>query len=785
MQRKTTPFHHPSFLMFYMVILCFVFYFTGCGGGAGNGGGLTGGSSTGGLGSMRLELPFPHYHGTENVHARVTSSAGTKVEEMLLCNVPCKVSSYVISAYGGESSSSLLKAVTITRPASGSVGSATLKSLPEGRSVLRVKAYTSDGAFAAEGFTAGNYQGTVTVEIPFPEEGKSVKISMKTRGSLFRSTGILALRKCSANDRELPSDVAYYIISVHELGNALPVIDPVRVNRPEEGTDASVTIGNIPVGWKTVTIKAYNNNSALVAQGSSDVEILPGDANPDITVSLTPVVSPTPSPSQSPTSSPSPSPSPDISPTPSPTPSASPSPVPSPSATTPGPGPAPSPTPSTGSVTGTVTDELTSLPLCCVTVTIGTGSTSTAVDGTYSVTGLSGGLHVISGQKNGYKSYSSTVSVTAGSTTVHDFSMAPLKINIGGYFTTYNATTRNYCAQINADGTINTSFNPGAGSSNPIEVIAVQSDGKVIIGGNFTTYQTISRNNIARVNTDGSLDTSFNVGTGFNSTGTVWALAVQSDGKIVVGGNFTTYNGSTCKYITRLNSDGSLDTSFAPASTGADNLVNAVALQSDGKIVIGGVFSSYDGNTCWRIARVNADGTYDSSFKSNPGADSFVNSLAVQSDGKILIGGQFSAYDSSTRQRIARANTDGTVDTTFDSSTGANNNVETIGLQSDGRVVIGGQFTTYGGINCNHVAQINSNGSRDTTFDSSTGASGPVFSLAVQSDGKIVIGGQLTTYNGTSRNHIARVNINGSLDSAFNPGTGASGDVTTIAIQAP
>ncbi|MDQ7826993.1 MAG: delta-60 repeat domain-containing protein [Candidatus Eremiobacteraeota bacterium] len=778
MKRMTMPFRFPLILLLALVILCLSFYFTGCGGGAGNAGGWAGGSSSGGKGSLRLELPFPRYQVTENVYARVTSSAGTKVEELLLRNVPSGVSSYVISACGNESAAPLLKSATITRPASGSIGSATLKSLPEGRSTLRVKAYTADGALVAESFTAGDYRGMVTVDLPFPGQGRFVKVSVRTRGGLFRSAGSLALRKCSAREREIPSEVAYYVISVSERGDTGPVLTPVRVDRPGDGASASVTLDEIPIGWKTVTIKAYNGNNGLVAEGSADAEILPGDAGPDITISLTPLVSPAPS--QSPAASPSPSP--DISPVPSPAPTASPSPVPTPSPDPPGPGPVPSPTPTTGDVTGTVTDAATSLPIVGVTVTIGTSSTSTAVDGTYSITGLSAGLHVISGQKNGYKNYSSSVSVAAGSTAVHDFSMDGLKILIGGNFNIYNATTRNFCAQVNPDGSLDTSFNPGTGSDTAIEALAVQSDGKIIIGGQFSTVNGVSRNRIARLNPDGTLDTSFDPGTGFSST--VWALAVQSDGKIVVGGNFVTYNGFPCNHIARLNTDGSRDTSFTPIS-GANNVVYTVALQSDGKIVIGGFFSDYDGTACWRIARVKTDGTLDTSFTSNPGADSLVNSLVVQSDGKIVIGGGFSNYDGVARQRVARANSDGTIDTAFNSSSGASFNVEMLAVQSDGKVFICGQFTSYGGTPRNYIARVNADGSLDTSFNPGTGANVPVLSMALQSDGKILIGGQFASYNGTLRNYIARVNADGSLDTSFNPGTGTNGNVTAIILQAP
>src|SRR5207249_1691942 len=133
-----------------------------------------------------------------------------------------------------------------------------------------------------------------------------------------------------------------------------------------------------------------------------------------------------------------------------------------------------------------------------------------------------------------------------------------------------------------------TSFDPGTGANNTVYTSALQADGKIIIGGDFTSYNGTARNRIARLNTDGSLDTSFNPGTGSNNN--VFTMALQVNGKIVIGGDFTTYNGTSRNTIARLNTDGSLDTTFNPAGTGATYEVAAIVLQADGKIVIAGDF---------------------------------------------------------------------------------------------------------------------------------------------------------------------------------------------------
>ena len=162
---------------------------------------------------------------------------------------------------------------------------------------------------------------------------------------------------------------------------------------------------------------------------------------------------------------------------------------------------------------------------------------------------------------------------------------------------------------------------------------------------------------MARLNSDGTLDTSFNSeGTGAGTV--VNGVAVQPDGKILIVGNFTSYNGTTRNRVARLNSDGTLDTSFNPG-TGAGAVVNAVVVQDDGKVIIGGDFVSVNGVARVRVARLNTDGSVDTSYGSTVGASAVVNALALQSDGKLIIGGSFASYNGLPRNRIARLSKDG------------------------------------------------------------------------------------------------------------------------------
>jgi uncharacterized delta-60 repeat protein len=351
------------------------------------------------------------------------------------------------------------------------------------------------------------------------------------------------------------------------------------------------------------------------------------------------------------------------------------------------------------------------------------------------------------------------------------------KFIMAGSFTTYNGLTQNRIIRFNTDGSLDSSFVIGTGFNADVNIMVLQTDGKIIIGGSFTTYKDLTQNRIIRLNTDGSLDSSFIVGTGFNNN--VNALSIQSDGKILVGGAFTTYKDLTQNRIIRLNTDGSLDSSFV-IGTGFNGTVNTLSTQSDGKILVGGVFTTYSGLTRLRIARLDENGSIDTSFIA--ACDSTVTGFAIRSDEKILICGNFSYANLLQLNRIAVINTDGSLDSSFNIGTGFNNTVH-VTTQVDGKLLVGGDFTTYKGLTQNRIARLNADGSLDTSFVIGTGFSNIVFAIAVQGDGKILVGGAFTTYNGSTRNRIIRLNTDGSLDSTFDIGTGFNQSVRRIVIQ--
>ncbi len=370
---------------------------------------------------------------------------------------------------------------------------------------------------------------------------------------------------------------------------------------------------------------------------------------------------------------------------------------------------------------------------------------------------------------------------TGPNAAIHTAALQPDgKIIIGGFFTTYNGITRNYIARLNSDGSLDASFNPGSGANNLVITTSIQPDGKIIIGGYFTTYNGLARSRIARLNSDGSLDAAFTLGTGANAI--VWTTVLQPDGKIIVGGGFTTYNGMARNYIARLNSDGSLDAAFTPG-TGPNTSISTAALQPDGKIIIGGAFTTYNGTARNYIARINADGSLDGSFNPGSGANGTIATMTIQPDGNIIIGGNFTTYSGLAHSRIARLDPYGSPDAAFNSGTGASTTLTTTAVQPDGRIIIGGAFTSYNGAARSRFTRLNTDGSLDATFGPSTGADNTVYAARVRPDGKIIIGGAFTTYNGTARISIARLNTDGSLDASFDPGTGPNNSLNAVVMQ--
>jgi len=307
----------------------------------------------------------------------------------------------------------------------------------------------------------------------------------------------------------------------------------------------------------------------------------------------------------------------------------------------------------------------------------------------------------------------------------------------------------------------------------------LQPDGKILIGGSFTKVNGTSRNGIARLNSGGTLDTTFNPGTGISVASTsnvpiVYAIARQADGKIVIGGIFSYFNGTARYGIARLNSGGTLDTTFNPG-TSITYGIQSIVLQSDGKMLVGGSID-YNG-TYYGIGRLNTNGAWDTTF-SPPSAKVTVSSISISpSDGKIMIGGNLTTLNG---EYLARLTPDGLLDTNFNNADGTDRNVYSVSRQSNGYLIVGGAFEIINGVQKPSIARLTFDGSLDGSFRAYT--DGIVRSTLIQSDGKIVIGGDFSSVNGTAHSNIARLDTNGALDTAF-IGTGTDSGIQSMMLQ--
>jgi uncharacterized delta-60 repeat protein len=360
-------------------------------------------------------------------------------------------------------------------------------------------------------------------------------------------------------------------------------------------------------------------------------------------------------------------------------------------------------------------------------------------------------------------------------------------VYVGGDFTSYNGTTSNRIIRLNSDGTLDSTFDVGTGFNYEVYSIALTTDGSgdVYVGGGFTSYDGTASNYIIRLNSDGTVDTDFAVGTGFDDDVGSLALAADGSGDIYVGGDFTSYDGTTSNYLIRLNSDGTVDSSF-DVGTGFNDgtsfshkiLSIAPATDSSGDVYVGGSFSSYNGTTSSRIIRLNSDGTVDSTFNVGTGFNSSVYSIVPTADGSgdVYVGGWFNAYNDETSGRIIRLNSDGTVDNDFAVGKGFSSFVTSLALATDGSgdVYVGGLFNEYKGAANGYLIRLDSNGAVSKTYSANTGFNQPATGIAPAADGSsdVYVGGQFTSYNGTSSNSIIRLNNDGTVDSAFAVGTG-------------
>lgn len=433
------------------------------------------------------------------------------------------------------------------------------------------------------------------------------------------------------------------------------------------------------------------------------------------------------------------------------------------------------------------------------------------------------------------------------------------KIVVTGEFENYNGVAASKVIRLNSDGTVDNNFATARGTIGYVNDMAIQPDGKIIIAGSIVRYNDTAVKYIVRLNPDGSLDNSFKSTLSF-SYGAIFKIAVQLDGKIIIAGSFVSSGGQ--QGIMRLNADGTIDTSFNKGGTGTDWNVYDVDLQEVGGkqyVLVCGVFDSYNGVNVGRAVRLKEDGSIDTSFSTagffggnvvvrvfsyfdyiytcsgkgvfrhkpdgsvdtSFGSSSFsrdiswidrtiegdifcngvinfvggtkkdfvktsVNgslintfdadlrtgglvSTVVSGGNDFIVGGVFDKVNNIASGGIVKLKSDGTIDNSFQTGTGFKGDVATVARQADGKLIVGGNFTAYNGTATAPLIRLNSNGSKDAGFSvSAFSASATISKILVQSDGKIIVLGSFTTYGGTTRSNLIRLNSNGSLDASFN-----------------
>lgn len=339
-----------------------------------------------------------------------------------------------------------------------------------------------------------------------------------------------------------------------------------------------------------------------------------------------------------------------------------------------------------------------------------------------------------------------------------------------------------FAFSIHGQGGLDLTFNPGTGPVGNVYSVAVAPNGKIYVGGFYSTFNGYQRNNLTRVFSDGTLDFGFEVGEGPN--GQVYSIIPLSDGKVIIAGNFSHVNGVPHANMARLREDGSLDISFpeVPFNT----TVQRAELLPNGQFLVVGNFSSIGATTRRNVARINSNGTLDSFF--NPAAgvspSEVVSAAAVLPENKVLLAGNFQTINSVNRRFLARVSTNGVVDTTFDAGAIAGSEVSRMLVQPDGKIIVFGNFSSIDGYSRQGIARLETNGAVDTTFVLPNGITG-VAALGMQADGRLLCAGSFaytapppTPYN---QLNILRLNANGSGDATFRPTLASS--VNSLALQ--
>jgi len=380
------------------------------------------------------------------------------------------------------------------------------------------------------------------------------------------------------------------------------------------------------------------------------------------------------------------------------------------------------------------------------------------------------------------------------------------KIYLAGTFSSVNSTTKNDIVRLNMDGSLDPTFDTGAGTNDILRSITIQDDGKIIIGGKsyLTSFNNENVFGVGRLNANGTIDHSVYFNYGMYSQP---SLVTYKDNKFWFGVS-TKVNNKEDFYFLRYNDDGTLDDTFTPIQldffSGPDfplvykfinsdvvinrtnNLtrsgfsklsltgVRDISFQPDisyygtisdadyknGTLIVGGQFDRLDGFSTFNLGRLNADGTCDHAFSADNNSNT-TPTIKIIDDDNVMVGG----YND-----ILKVNSSGVLkpDFNFNLFEGLNT-IEKFVFLPSGKIMISDGFKIY---------RLNSDGTRDTNFDSGSGGCclGSSFDLAIQSNNKIIFGAAFETYNNISSKITVRLNESGAVDDTFKSGFGKTGD---------
>ncbi len=366
---------------------------------------------------------------------------------------------------------------------------------------------------------------------------------------------------------------------------------------------------------------------------------------------------------------------------------------------------------------------------------------------------------------------------------VSPFNRLTVGVWAGGAFSDYRGVARARVARLTLLGAVSAGFDPGAGPNGTVRALAVQPDGSAIIGGNFTSYRAVSRSRVARLLPDGDLDEAFTPPEGTDDA--VRALVLERQ-TVLVGGDFTNLAGFAGLARLRLDS-GAVDFAFGAATgTGGQGEVRALTRQANGRVLVAGTFQKWDGVLSPRLARIQSSGRRDASLRVIDGPDGMVNCVARQNDGRVLVGGAFESVSGQPRRGLARLLANGRLDSRFKVGAGfAGGVVNAVEVLADEKILVAGSFTSCDGTPAGGLARLLPDGRRDPEFNPGgagvAGGSGSIFCLKVLLNGNILIAGNFTSCNGVARGSIARLTSTGALDAAFTTaGGGADGVVYAL-----